>query len=220
VEIENLKLKNNIVRVLEKVIGKVDISICGILIVLIMRLNNMLNKLLELINSGKLSELIKLSQWDSLVINRRQPITYRLFTRMDDLRICLHKFKPCDRHESFYHPHPWPAAFVVLSGGYYMRTGRYKDFNSDENDSNVSVYLRSGSGYEMTDPLLGHSITPVTDTYTIMINGPEYEKQHIGCRRTKGKDLEKLSDRDKEDALLVFNALIGLYKTRYSFNKN
>lgn len=30
-EIENLKLKNNIVRVLEKVIGKVDISICGIL---------------------------------------------------------------------------------------------------------------------------------------------------------------------------------------------
>jgi len=180
----------------------------------------MLNKLLELINSGKLSELIELANWDSLVINRRQPITYRLFTRIDDLRICLHKFKPCDRHESFYHPHPWPAAFVVLSGGYYMRTGRYKDFNSDEDDLNTSIYLSAGSGYEMTDPLLGHSITPVTDTYTIMINGPEYEKQHIGCRRTKGKDLEKLSDRDKEDGLLVFNALIGLYKTRYSFNKN
>ena len=52
--------------------------------------------------------------WDSLIVNRRKPITYRVFRYLaDDTRVSLHKFDPCARHEAYPHPHPWPGAFTV-----------------------------------------------------------------------------------------------------------
>jgi hypothetical protein len=49
-----------------------------------------------------------------------------VFTRLEDgLRICLHKFNACDRHEAFAHPHPWPGAFMVMEGEYRMEIGEY-----------------------------------------------------------------------------------------------
>ena len=36
--------------------------------------------------------------WDSLIVNRRKPYTYRVFTTLPNgLRLCLHKFDPCHR---------------------------------------------------------------------------------------------------------------------------
>ncbi len=47
---------------------------------------------------------------DSLIVNRRKPITYRVFRYLNDgLRVSLHKFDPCARHEAYPHPHPWPG---------------------------------------------------------------------------------------------------------------
>ena len=62
--------------------------------------------------------------WDSLIINRRKPHTYRIFTQYADLRLCLHKFDMCDEGEAFSHPHPWPAAFMVLKGKYKMNIAK------------------------------------------------------------------------------------------------
>lgn len=179
----------------------------------------MLNKLMDMITSGQVSDLITKGKWDSLVINRRQPITYRLFARIDDLRICLYKFKPCDKHESFYHPHPWPAAFFVLSGSYMMELGKYSYIDSLDSVNISKMQLGQYSSYEMIDPLLGHSISPVTDTYTIMINGPEYTHRHKECRRTKGKDLERMEEQEKRDQLLIFDMFINLYRRTYLCNK-
>ena len=62
--------------------------------------------------------------WDSLIVNRRKPYTYRVFTTLPTgLRLCLHKFDPCHTHEAFTHPHPWPGAFIILEGKYKMMSG-------------------------------------------------------------------------------------------------
>src|ERR1044072_4917851 len=87
-------------------------------------LNYTIDKLPELLQNEK--------RWDSLIINRRKPHTYRIFTNFEILdydgtlntyRVCLHKFDPCNTEEAFAHPHPWPGAFCILKGKYKMNIG-------------------------------------------------------------------------------------------------
>ena len=77
--------------------------------------------------------------WDSLIVNRRKPYTYRVFTTLPNgLRLCLHKFDPCHTHEAFSHPHPWAGAFAVLQGKYKMTVGYSCGGRLDSNPSQVS----------------------------------------------------------------------------------
>lgn len=167
------------------------------------KLDRLLGILPDLIEGGYLN-------WDSLIINRRKPHTYRIFTDFGDYRICLHRFDVCDDHESFYHPHPWPGAFVVLQGAYMMDVGMSIDrFGHPLNVA--SFCLRPNSMYEITNPLTWHKITPLEPTYTVMINGKPWDKEtvaHTAVRTTQGKDLDKMSLVDITNELVRFAALI------------
>ena len=132
------------------------------------------------------------SMWDSMVIDRRKPHTYRAFTQIDNYRVCLHRFMPCSEEEAFAHPHPWPAVFMVLEGEYRHIVGVADDFDADPVLMDDRV-MTAGDYCSITNPLIFHSVQPLTQTFTIMVNGPEWEQQHSQTRRTKGKDLKSFT---------------------------
>jgi hypothetical protein len=149
--------------------------------------------------------------WDSLIVNRRKPYTYRVFTTLPNgLRVCLHKFDPCHTHEAFSHPHPWPGAFIVLQGGYKMQVG-YSTSREDSTPANViNMILGKHSCYEITNPLTWHSVIPLETTYTVMINGTPWDAEtaHKSVRTTKGKDLDKMPEDELTKHLGIFWCLV------------
>ncbi len=168
---------------------------------------------------GKLDEVLQLlpslldnpDNWDSLVINRRKPWTYRVFTFLPDgSRICLHRFEPCDKHEAFLHPHPWPAAFVLVDGSYEMSLGRSETRTDKEPKDVAKLVLTKGSRYSMTDVNAWHSVSPLETTHTIMVNGTPWDLDyaHVSIRTTKGKDLEKMPRDELVEHLAKFKAYL------------
>ena len=170
---------------------------------------------MRLINEykGRIAEMLSEdpSKWESLRINLRKPHTYRAWRILDErkgLRLCLHRFEPCFQQEAFCHPHPWPAEFLVLAGGYYMDTGRaVKTMEpslggrgpdriewSMPYDVN-RTFLTAGSWYEMREPGTFHSVQPVKQTYSIMINGEPYSHRdvHPEAPTTKDKNLNEMN---------------------------
>jgi hypothetical protein len=158
-----------------------------------------------------LPELVKdESRWTSLVINRRKPYTYRAFTQLGDVRVCLHRFEGCDPHESFYHPHPWPGAFAILQGSYAMNLGYSVDRESKPNDV-ARIILPEGARYEITNPMTWHTVEPLTDVvYTVMVNGPAWKIAHSEVRTTKGKDLQSMTPKQLKEHLAAFSYLTRL----------
>lgn len=173
----------------------------------------MLTRLKDYINMGVIKDLLsESSEWDSLIVNRRKPHTYRVFYNTGMFRICLHKFDTCDTEESFKHPHPWPAAFTVLKGSYLMGLGRSEDKFSNP-ESVATMLMKAGSAYEMVDPLTWHFIVPLEETYTIMINGEPYREAvaHTSVRRTGGKDLDKMPEDELKLHLAKFSEMLEGY---------
>lgn len=169
----------------------------------------MLEKL-EQILGYKLGEMAHdVSRWDSIIINKRKPYTYRAFTMFEDVRISLHKFDPCDKTESFYHPHPWPGAFCILKGGYEMELGISPDRFSEPKDVCKTI-MRRNSRYEIVDPLVWHKITPLETTYTVMINSPPWDSNtaHTQIRTTQNKNLGKIDDKALQKHLSTFRTLL------------
>lgn len=151
------------------------------------------------------------SKWDSLIVNRRKPWTYRVHTQLDDMRVCLHRFETCDEDESFFHPHPWPAAFIIMSGGYRMGVG-HSPSRIEKPDHVMTIDLTKWCKYEITEINTWHSVTPMGRTYSVMINGaPWGERAHQDVRTTKGKDLDKMSDENLTAHLGIFKAFIEEY---------
>ena len=160
--------------------------------------------MLEILNNFDWSSLsYEAKDWSSLIINRRKPYTYRIFTQVGPYRICFHTFDTCDKTESFIHPHAWPAAFKILRGSYEIKTGYSKNKLDRPTDFHRFI-LEQNSSYEMVNPLEWHSITPLEITHTVMINGEGYEHPHSEVRTTKGKDLESISKEDVGDSLCLF----------------
>lgn len=174
--------------------------------------------MIEVLNS-LLPEVVKVlrpDEWDSLCINRRKPYTLRMFRQFGQYRVCLHRFDYCEEQDSFLHPHPWPAAFLILEGSYLQELGYSPDLTSDP----ISIsrqYMRTGSVYEITDRHVWHKITPQCQTYTIMVNGLPWENPHSQVRTTKGKDLEKMEKWQIEEELEVFEYLIKENINQYFF---
>ena len=172
----------------------------------------MLYELRRVLLSTSFQLLLRQPQrWDSLVINRRKPHTYRIFTNFKDLRVCLHRFDKCDEHEAFRHPHPWPGAFRVMQGQYEMKLWLSKDRFDNEPQEVSTVIMKAGSSYEITNPLTWHSVVPYEETYTIMVNDNPWDKEiaHESVRTTKGKDLDSLSREDLEQHLSKFRDLMA-----------
>ncbi len=148
--------------------------------------------------------------WDSLIVNRRKPYTYRVFTTLPNgLRLCLHRFDPCHTHEAFPHPHPWPGAFVILKGSYKMMIGYSADRKS-KFDEATTLVLAKHSCYEILNPLTWHSVIPLESTYTVMVNGTPWDAEiaHAEVRTTKGKDLDKMPEEDLLIHLANFKILV------------
>lgn len=148
--------------------------------------------------------------WDSIVINRRKPYTYRAFYQNGPYRICLHRFESCDEEEAFYHPHPWPGAFKVLEGGYKMRLGRAPG-RIQAPLPVCTIILNEGSSYEITDPLTFHTVEPVgKECFTVMVNGEPWAEdvRHKDVRTTKGKILDKMTTDELKAHLNKFRELL------------
>ncbi len=135
-----------------------------------------------------LADLHDVRGWDSLIINKRQPYTYRVFRQYGNYRACLHAFDPCESTESFSHPHPWPGAFLLLKGSYIHSMGGSFDLEGQPEFFERSI-LRSYSMYEIINPRTWHSVQPLERTYTLMVNGEPWATPHKAVRTTKGKDL-------------------------------
>lgn len=168
----------------------------------------MLNKLESILNILP-SLLDDPARWDSLVINRRKPVTERIFTQVGEYRVCLHRFDICDTTESFVHPHSWPMAVKLLTGCYKMKIGTAAS-KIGQPTAYSELILPSGSMYAMTDPLVFHSVTPLEVTHTVMVNGPSFDEsiRHIEVRTTKGKDLDRLSGEELKLYLKWFKDLL------------
>ena len=180
----------------------------------------MLKKLSDVL-TGELEGLLQMPErWDSLLINRRKPHTYRVFTELENgSRICLHKFNVCDEHEAFEHPHPWPAAFVIMDGRYLMKFGQSLDRTSKPNHMENIIFSKF-SCYEITNPLTWHAVIPLSDTYTIMINDKPWDADtaHTEVRTTKGKDLDKMPEHELRAFLGRFQIYLQLWKEHYVQN--
>lgn len=155
--------------------------------------------------------------WDSLIVNRRKPYTYRVFTTLPSgLRCCLHKFDPCHTDEAFAHPHPWPGAFIIMDGKYRMMTGYSCGGRLEPGYSKVrkpfTQILTKYCEYEIINPLTWHSVTPLETTYTVMVNDTPWDTEttaHKEVRMTKGKDLDKMPEEDLIEHLARFQWLVG-----------
>jgi hypothetical protein len=158
-------------------------------------------------------KLDDLSLWDSLIINRRKPFTYRAFFIFEDgayknIRVCLHRFDPCDESDAFFHPHPWPSAMKVLAGSYKMKLG-YSQTLTSKPEFMMEEVLAAGSTYSMTEPKCWHSVQPLSDCFSVMINGqPWGEQAYEFAPTTRGKDLNKMSPNDLKSHLDIFKILL------------
>lgn len=151
------------------------------------------------------------TKWQGIVIDRRKPITYRAWTMIGTKRLCLHKFEYIDKdsgEEAFMHPHPWSGGFYIVDGSYAMKLGYTSDRISNEPIGISLIHLSPGSKYEITSPLVWHSVTPLTETvYTIMLNDEPWpaDVAHTSVRTTKGKGLREMTKKELADHLLWFN---------------
>jgi hypothetical protein len=171
----------------------------------------MLQQLHELINGPLPGMLENPDMWKSLIVNRRYPHTYRVYHNLPNgNRICLHRFDKFADGEAFYHPHPWPGAFLVLDGKYQMKVGFAKDRESPPQDV-MEEMLSKGSAYSITNPLTFHSVVPLDTTYTVMLNGPVFAPDviHAEARTTKGKDLDRMPHEDVLRHLTIFRELLA-----------
>ena len=152
--------------------------------------------------------------WETLVINRRRPHTYRVWTmveyRYKPLRICLHRFEPCTPFDAFAHPHPWPGAFFVLKGRYKQRLWTSPDRYSAKVTLVSDMILDRGSSYLIDNPLVWHSVQPLETSWTIMVNGEPWDKEvaHVEAPTTAGKDLDRMTGSAKLDHLDAFKKML------------
>jgi hypothetical protein len=171
----------------------------------------MLGELFSVVKNDLPKMLYCVNEWDSLIVNKRKPFTYRAFKSIGDKRICLHRFDKCDENESFIHPHPWQGAFLIVKGAYIMKIGTAKDrFSIPEHFE--EMHLTAGSAYSITSPLTFHSVTPLETCYTIMLNSVPFpdDVAHTKTRTTKGKDLQKMSETELTSHIWDFIQLLGV----------
>ena len=131
-------------------------------------------------------------------------------------RVCLHMFEPCEAKDCFSHPHPWPGAFLMLKGEYIHHVGCTNTLEDKNVQWITRELIRPFGMYEITTPHTWHGVHPLVRSFTIMINGPDFEHKHKETRTTKGKDLESLSSLDLLTHLTSFNVLLTEYLERFT----
>lgn len=172
----------------------------------------MIHILQKILDQDLYSLLQKPEIWQTIVINRHDyPVTLRAFTIVDDIRIALHKFEPRTDKEDDPHPHPWPAAFKILSGGYDTKIGVSKDrFSEPENW--MQFHFPAGTIYTMDHPCIWHSVVPRKTTYTVMINGRRYapDVEHTMMQERAAKILREMTEVELREHLNIFKGFLAI----------
>jgi len=121
-----------------------------------------------------LSQLLKSEDgWTSLDVDYDPPRVERLWRPFGDgYRLYLHRIHPCT--QALYHPHPWPSAIKIVSGGYEMGVGFGSGFGPDEPPLAVTLHLSVGSTYEMTHPDGWHYVLPSVSNLSVMVTGARW----------------------------------------------
>jgi len=176
---------------------------------MIENLQNLIPTILKRVQEG----LVRPDTWESLVINRRKPHTYRIFQQIGGFRVCLHRFEACEEDEAFPHPHPWPGAFLLLEGEYIHTVGGSADLKSKP-EYFIREIVRPYSMYEIINPQTWHKVQPLQTTYTVMLNGEPWDRQHSETRTTKGKDLQSMADDELVTHLTEFERMLHLYNAK------
>lgn len=120
-----------------------------------------------------LPTLIDEPGWQSLKIDYHPPHVDRLWRPWKDKRVFLHRILPCQSEEALLHRHPWPAAIRILNGRYEM--GLAHGPGPDAPMTGARMVMTAGSAYEMTDPLVWHSVAPIAEpSLSVMVTGPRW----------------------------------------------
>jgi hypothetical protein len=118
------------------------------------------------------------ASWQTVRVDYREPVVERLWQRLGEYRLHLNRILPCDGEEVHFHPHPWPAAVHIVSGGYDMGLGVGEVGKAPPVVSRMIVV--EGFRYEMTDPNAWHYVRPIGgESVSIMVTGTPWRKaQH------------------------------------------
>lgn len=129
------------------------------------------------------------SLWNSYRVLHDDPEVWRLWIKLGEIRVCIHKIYACNN--PFLHVHPWPSIVKCLSGGYIHTIAMHNGSNSidevirltpDELDDFSAKLTRHtnlvvpGSVYEMTDVRQFHSVKAHDISWSIMLMGIPYFK--------------------------------------------
>lgn len=145
-------------------------------------------------------ELLISEEWDSLLINKRDPVTRRLIYQEGDKRYCLHymrsgKTKP--------HPHKYNVRVKILSG-------RYKHTIYHNHERLYTEHLKQDSSYEINNPNVFHEveIEPLAYCWSLMINDYYFDNPNPACISTAGNDLEPVDPAEKDWMIKEFLKLL------------
>ncbi len=155
----------------------------------------------------QLPALLEKPGWNSLMIDYETPHVQRLWRRVGDYRLCLHRISPCET--ALYHPHPWPSAVRILSGDYEMGVGMVVPGEAELTEITKGV-LTEGTSYEMLHPMGWHYVKPLKiASYSIMVMGPPYPPRPDIVHPKPSAPLSPLSEEVQQELLEIFNDLLS-----------
>ena len=171
---------------------------------------------LNLIHQHELEDildLLKENSMDSVLINKKDPITYRLFhTWETGKRVCLHKML---RGSVPPHPHKYNVRVLILSGRYKHEIC-YPIISPNQTyiDRVYSETCISGSQYHIDRSNTHHSLEILNPTYSIMFNDYNFNESHPSCKTVEGKGFKEIPEGEKYVLEREFQELIEEYIER------
>lgn len=140
--------------------------------------------------------------WESLGVRYEKPAVERLWRQVGDLRVSLHRIQPCEAGEAFFHPHPWPSAMLVVSGGY--ETGVGYGAGVEPPPVAQTFWLPPGTCYEMVDRDAWHYVRPLGGTsLSVMVSGVPWNRE---MPKVPGEPPQPLSESARYMMLDAFRA--------------
>ena len=156
-------------------------------------------------------DLLENKEWDSLLIDKRDPITYRLFIVHEGHRYCLHHMRS---GKTKSHPHKYNARVKILAGRYeHTIFVEEKSAHLDESDRLREVYretLHKDSSYCIEHPEIFHSveIKPFAYCYSLMINDYDFKNPNPSCISTAGNNLGPIPEEKKQELIKEFKSFL------------
>ena len=140
------------------------------------------------------------AQWSTLDVNYEKPHVQRVWRQVGEFRINLHKILPCESHECFFHPHPWPSVVKIEDGRYEMSIGYGAELEPKTNIT--KLILPAGSYYEMTNFDSWHSVRPLDNpVMSLMITGKPWNRTMPKSNKIK---MACLTDENRDEILEFF----------------